>query len=162
MIRAGCGFDVHAFGAGRELILGGVKIPFERGLIGHSDADVLLHAVCDALLGALALGDIGTHFPDSEPAYKNADSMELLRASAEKVRTAGGRIVSIDATAALQRPLLAPHIPAMRSNIARAADVSVGRVSVKATTTERLGFVGREEGAAAFSVALVDAPEPPD
>ncbi len=155
-IRIGCGFDAHAFADGRKLILGGVHIPNARGLAGHSDADVLAHAVCDALLGALALGDIGEHFPDTDDAYANADSMMLLSQTAEKVRAAGGDIVNIDASVVLQSPKLSPHIEEMRRNMAAAAAVNISQIGVKATTTERLGFVGREEGAAAFAVALVN------
>ena len=155
-IRIGCGFDAHAFADGRKLILGGVHIPNARGLAGHSDADVLAHAVCDALLGALALGDIGEHFPDTDDAYANADSMMLLSQTAEKVRAAGGDIVNIDASVVLQSPKLSPHIEEMRRNMAAAAAVNIPQIGVKATTTERLGFVGREEGAAAFAVALVN------
>ena len=155
-IRIGCGFDAHAFADGRKLILGGVHIPNARGLAGHSDADVLAHAVCDALLGALALGDIGGHFPDTDDAYANADSMMLLSQTAEKVRAAGGDIVNIDASVVLQSPKLSPHIEEMRRNMAAAAAVNISQIGVKATTTERLGFVGREEGAAAFAVALVN------
>ena len=155
-IRIGCGFDAHAFADGRKLILGGVHIPNARGLAGHSDADVLAHAVCDALLGALALGDIGEHFPDTDDAYANADSMMLLSQTAEKVRAAGGDIVNIDASVVLQSPKLSPHIEEMRRNMAAAAVLNISQIGVKATTTERLGFVGREEGAAAFAVALVN------
>ena len=155
-IRIGCGFDAHAFADGRKLILGGVHIPNARGLAGHSDADVLAHAVCDALLGALALGDIGGHFPDTDDAYANADSMMLLSQTAEKVRAAGGDIVNIDASVVLQSPKLSPHIEEMRRNMSAAAVLNISQIGVKATTTERLGFVGREEGAAAFAVALVN------
>ena len=155
-IRIGCGFDAHAFADGRKLILGGVHIPNARGLAGHSDADVLAHAVCDALLGAMALGDIGEHFPDNDAAYADADSMMLLSQTVEKVRAAGGEIVNIDTSIVLQSPKLSPHIDAMRRNMAAAAAVDVSQISVKTTTTERLGFVGREEGAAAFAVALVN------
>ena len=155
-IRIGCGFDAHAFADGRKLILGGVHIPNARGLAGHSDADVLAHAVCDALLGAMALGDIGEHFPDTDDAYANADSMMLLSQTAEKVRAAGGDIVNIDASVVLQSPKLSPHIEEMRRNMSAAAVLNISQIGVKATTTERLGFVGREEGAAAFAVALVN------
>ena len=155
MIRMGCGLDVHAFADGRQLILGGVHIPHERGLVGHSDADAVAHAICDALLGALALGDIGEHFPDSDPAYHNADSMVLLAQTANKVRQEKGEIVNVDASIALQHPRLSPHVAAMRRNMAMAMQVDVRQVSVKATTTEQLGFVGRQEGIAVFAVALV-------
>lgn len=161
MIRIGCGFDVHAFVAGRKLMMGGVHIPFAFGLAGHSDADVLIHAVCDALLGALALGDIGVHFPDDDAAFADIDSLLLLSKTANIVRTAGGRILNIDASVALQRPKLAPHIVDMRQNMAAAATIDISQIGIKATTSERLGFVGREEGAAAFAVALLDAPSPP-
>ncbi len=154
MIRAGNGFDAHALVAGRKLILGGVHIPHPLGLAGHSDADALSHAICDALLGAFALGDIGMHFPDDSDEWRDAGGMFLLSETAKKVRAAGGRIFNIDATVLLQTPKLSPHIPAMRQNIATAAGVSLSQIGVKATTTEKLGFVGREEGAAAFAVAL--------
>ncbi|MGI9306647.1 MAG: 2-C-methyl-D-erythritol 2,4-cyclodiphosphate synthase [Gammaproteobacteria bacterium] len=154
MIRVGCGFDAHAFAAGRRLVLGGVEIPFGMGLAGHSDADLLSHAVCDALFGAFALGDIGAHFPDNDETYRDAKSILLLAQTAQKIAAAGGRILNIDASIALQRPKLSPHIPAMRNNLAEALGVSLAQVSVKATTTDKLGFVGREEGAAVFAVAL--------
>ncbi len=156
MIRVGCGFDVHAFAAGRELILGGVRIPHDRGLAGHSDADALSHAICDALLGAFALGDIGAHFPDTEEKWRDADSLLLLSETMKKVRAAGGRILNIDATVALQTPKLSPHISAMRRNVAAATGADLSQISVKATTTEKLGFVGREEGAAVFAVAMME------
>ena len=154
MIRAGNGFDAHALVAGRKLILGGVHIPHPLGLAGHSDADALSHAICDALLGAFALGDIGMHFPDDSDEWRDVGGMFLLSETAKKVRAAGGRILNIDATVLLQTPKLSPHIPAMRQNIATAAGVSLSQIGVKATTTEKLGFVGREEGAAAFAIAL--------
>ena len=156
MIRIGCGFDVHAFCAGRKLILGGVNIPSEFGLLGHSDADVLSHAVCDAVLGALALGDIGEHFPDTDPRYKNADSLQLLSEAAAKARAAGGRLINVDATVALESPRLSPHAAAMRKNLAAALSADPSQISVKATTCEGLGFVGRQEGAAAFAVVLME------
>ena len=156
MIRVGCGFDAHAFAAGRPLILGGVCIPHARGLAGHSDADVLSHALCDALLGAFALGDIGAHFPDDDEKWRGAGGMLLLAETAKKARAAGGRILNMDATVALQAPRLSPHIAAMRANLAAAAGVDISQIGVKATTTERLGFVGREEGAAAFAVVLAE------
>ncbi|MGI9297976.1 MAG: 2-C-methyl-D-erythritol 2,4-cyclodiphosphate synthase [Gammaproteobacteria bacterium] len=155
-MRVGCGFDVHAFAAGRELILGGVRIPHDRGLAGHSDADALSHAICDALLGAFALGDIGAHFPDTEEKWRDADSLLLLSETMKKVRAAGGRILNIDATVALQTPKLSPHISAMRRNVAAATGADLSQISVKATTTEKLGFVGREEGAAVFAVAMME------
>ena len=155
MIRIGCGFDTHALVVGRPLILGGEIIPHHYGLAGHSDADVLSHAICDALLGALALGDIGAHFPDNDNAYKGISSMRLLSLTADKARAAGGDIINIDASVAMQRPKLHSYIPAMRHNIAQALAIDIKQVSVKATTTEKLGFVGREEGVAVFAVALV-------
>lgn len=153
MTRIGQGFDVHAFAAGRRLVIGGVTIAYERGLAGHSDADVLLHAICDALLGAAALGDIGRHFPDSDPRYAGADSRVLLRA----VRALVGRyrVVNVDATIIAQAPRMAPHIPEMVANIAADLEVEPGAVNVKATTTEGLGFSGRGEGIAAQAVALL-------
>jgi 2-C-methyl-D-erythritol 2,4-cyclodiphosphate synthase len=156
-IRIGHGFDVHAFASGRRLILGGVEIAHERGLLGHSDADVLLHAICDALLGAAGLGDIGRHFPDTDPAYQGADSRALLRHVSGLLRDNGWRVGNVDATVIAQRPKLAPHIPAMRDNIAVDLGIDAARVNVKATTTEKLGFTGREEGIAAEAVCLIDA-----
>lgn len=153
--RVGTGYDVHALVEGRRLILGGVDIPHERGLLGHSDADVLLHAIADALLGAAAAGDIGKLFPDTDPAFKGIDSGVLLHRVAEHVTALGFAVGNVDATVIAQRPKLAPHIPQMRQNIAAALGVGVGQVSVKATTTERLGFCGREEGIAAEAVALL-------
>ncbi len=157
-MRVGHGFDVHAFKAGRKLVIGGVVIPHPQGLDGHSDADVLLHAICDALLGAAALGDIGTHFPDNEPRYRDADSRGLLRATVGLLAGNGWRVANLDATIIAQEPRMAPHIPAMVANIA--ADLNVDRsvVSVKAKTTERLGFTGRGEGIAAEAVALIMRP----
>ena len=153
--RIGQGYDVHRLVEGRRLILGGVDIPWERGLLGHSDADVVVHAVMDALLGAAALGDIGQHFPDSDERYAGADSLELLRAVGELLAGAGWAVVNIDATIVAQRPKLAGHIPQMRANAAAALGLDVSRVSIKATTEERLGFTGREEGVAAQAVALL-------
>ena len=155
-MRIGHGYDVHAFCEGRPLILGGVDVPCERGLAGHSDADVLAHAVADALLGAARAGDIGTLFPDTDPAYKGADSLVLLAQVAELIRTRGFEIVDVDATVAAQAPKLAPHREAMRANLARAMGIPVEHMGVKATTTEHLGFVGRKEGIEAFAVALID------
>ena len=155
-MRIGQGFDVHAFAEGRKLILGGVEIPYARGLAGHSDADVLIHALADALLGAAALGDIGMHFPDSDPAYQGADSRVLLREVARKLAAAGWRIVNVDSTVIAQAPRLAPHIPAMIANLAADLGLAVSAVSVKATTTERLGFTGRGEGIAAQAIALIE------
>ena len=156
MIRIGCGFDVHAFAEGRRLVLGGVHVPCARGLAGHSDADVLTHAVCDALLGALALGDIGTLFPDSDAAYKDANSLDLLRQVHQRLQVQKAVVQNIDATVALQTPKLAPYVAKMRENLAACVGGSSVQIGIKATTTERLGFVGREEGAAAFAVALVE------
>ena len=155
-MRIGQGFDVHALVPGRKLIIGGVDIPSEKGLDGHSDADVLLHAVCDALLGAAALGDIGRHFPDTDARYKNVDSRLLLREVSRLVQDAGYRIVNIDATIIAQAPKMAPHIPAMVNHIAADLGLSRGQINVKATTTERLGFTGRGEGIAAEAVVLLN------
>lgn len=154
-IRIGMGWDVHAFAEGRPLVLGGVTIPFDRGLLGHSDADVLCHALCDALLGAAALGDIGRHFPDSDPQYKGVSSLVLLGAVRDLIRQAGYGIVNVDVTVLAQKPKIAPYILPMRRTLAQALDVGEEAVSVKATTTEGLGFVGRQEGIAACAVALL-------
>jgi 2-C-methyl-D-erythritol 2,4-cyclodiphosphate synthase len=154
-IRIGNGFDVHALVAGSPLVLGGVAIPHERGLAGHSDADVLLHAVCDAILGALALGDIGLHFPDSDGRWKDADSRVLLRHVATLASAQGWRIGNLDVTVIAEAPKLAPHVPAMRANLAGDLACDVGAISVKATTTERLGFAGRGEGIAALATVLL-------
>ena len=153
--RIGTGFDVHALVAGRPLIVGGVTVPYERGLEGHSDADVLLHAITDALLGALAQGDIGMHFPDTDARWKGADSSTLLTQVAVMVQAMGYAIANIDATLIAQAPRFAPHVPAMRANIARAARCELDAVSVKATTTEHLGFAGRGEGIAAQASVLL-------
>jgi 2-C-methyl-D-erythritol 2,4-cyclodiphosphate synthase len=155
-MRVGQGFDVHALVTGRALIIGGVAIAFEKGLDGHSDADVLLHAVSDALLGAAALGDIGRHFPDTDSRYKGADSRVLLREVAKRLQDSGFHVVNIDATIIAQAPKMAPHIPAMIGNIAADLGVDRSRVNVKAKTTERLGFTGRGEGIAAEAIALVE------
>ena len=155
-IRIGHGFDVHAFAEGRKLIIGGVDIPYDRGLLGHSDADVLLHAICDALLGAAALGDIGKHFPDSDPRYKGIDSRKLLRHVAELLDGRGWKVGNVDATIIAQVPKMAPHIATMREHIAEEIGVAADQVNVKATTTERLGFTGREEGIAAEAVCLIE------
>ncbi|MBD5084712.1 MAG: 2-C-methyl-D-erythritol 2,4-cyclodiphosphate synthase [Clostridiales bacterium] len=155
-MRIGHGYDVHRLVEGRKLILGGVEIAYERGLLGHSDADVLTHAVMDALLGAAALGDIGKLFPDSDPAYEGADSLALLKRVAEVLDENGYKIGNVDATVLAQRPKLAPHIPAMREKLAAAMGVDPGRVSVKATTEEGLGFTGTGEGMAAHAVALIE------
>ena len=153
-MRIGHGYDVHKLVEERELILGGVRIPYEKGLLGHSDADVLLHAISDALLGALALGDIGKHFPDKDSQYKGISSLILLKKTAELVRSRGYKVGNVDATVLAQRPKLAPYIPSMRENIAAALGVDVERVSVKATTEEGLGFTGSGEGIAAHAVVL--------
>lgn len=155
MIRVGIGYDVHRLSAGRRCIIGGVDIPFERGLAGHSDADVLLHAVADAVLGALGEGDIGKHFPDTDPAYQDADSMALLRHVWAMARERGYRLGNADAVVIAERPKLAPHIPEMAANIAAALEAEPACVNVKATTSERLGFVGREEGIAAQAVVCL-------
>ena len=154
-MRIGHGYDVHRLVEGRKLILGGVEIPYEKGLLGHSDADVLLHAISDALLGAAALGDIGKHFPDTDPRYKGADSLELLRQVGVMLREAGYTVGNIDSTILCQAPKLASHIPAMRQNIASALGIDADAVSVKATTEEKLGFTGSGEGIAAHAVALI-------
>ena len=155
--RIGQGYDVHRLVEGRRLILGGVEIPFERGLLGHSDADVLTHAVMDALLGAAGLGDIGQMFPDSDPAYQGVRSVKLLSAVAERLRQEGYQTGNVDATVVAQAPRLAPHIPQMRRNLAGALGVPLERVNIKATTEERLGFTGAELGMAAQAVALLEA-----
>lgn len=155
--RIGSGFDVHAFAPGRDLWICGVKIPHDRGLLGHSDADVALHALCDALLGAIALRDIGYHFPDTDPAYKGADSRRLLREVARLVEREGYAPSNVDVTIIAQAPKMLPYIERMRANIAEDLAISMTQVSVKATTTERLGFTGRGEGIAAQAVALLSA-----
>ena len=155
-MRIGHGYDVHQLVEGRDLILGGVKLDYEKGLLGHSDADVLLHAVSDALLGAAGLGDIGRHFPDTAPAYKGADSMMLLRVVAQRVREAGYRVSNIDVTMIAQRPTLKDHIPQMVLNIASAVEVDPSRVNVKATTEEKLGFTGSGEGMSCHAVCLLE------
>ena len=154
-MRIGHGYDVHRLVAGRKLILGGVEVPFEKGLDGHSDADVLAHAVMDAMLGAAALGDIGKLFPDNDDAYLGADSMELLKKVRDVLRVHGWRLGNLDATVIAQRPKLAPFIDTMRSNIADALETDVSNISVKATTEERLGFTGSGEGIAAHAVCLI-------
>ena len=155
-MRVGQGFDVHALIAGRALIIGGVTIPYDKGLDGHSDADVLLHAVCDALLGAAALGDIGRHFPDTDIRYKGADSRGLLREVAKLLQAGGYHVVNLDATIIAQAPKMAPYIPAMIAHIAADLGIDPGRVNVKAKTTEKLGFTGRGEGIAAEAIALIE------
>jgi 2-C-methyl-D-erythritol 2,4-cyclodiphosphate synthase len=154
-MRIGTGYDAHRLVAGRNLVLGGVTIPFEKGLDGHSDADVLIHAVCDALLGAAGLGDIGRHFPDTDPAYKDISSIRLLEMTAGKLRDRGFTVGNIDATVLAQAPKLAPFMEDMAANIADALDIGPHRVNIKATTTEGMGFVGAGEGMAAMSVALI-------
>ena len=155
-VRIGHGYDVHRLVPERALILGGVNIPYEKGLLGHSDADVLLHAIMDALLGAAALGDIGKHFPDTDPAYKGADSLALTRHVASLLKECGYRIVNVDSTVIAQKPKLAPHIELMRERIAGALGIEVGDVNVKATTEEKLGFTGSGEGIAAHAVCLIE------
>mgnify|MGYP001486890661 CR=1 FL=1 len=154
-MRIGQGFDAHALVTGRRLIIGGVEIPHGKGLAGHSDADVLIHAVCDALLGAAGLGDIGAHFPDTDARYKDIDSRKLLREVAQLLKKNGRRVVNVDTTIIAQAPKMAPHIPAMRANLAADLGVDLEYVNIKAKTTEKLGFVGRGEGIAAEAVALV-------
>ena len=156
-MRIGQGFDIHTLAAGRKLVIGGVTIPYERGLVGHSDADVLLHAICDALIGAAALGDIGRHFPDTDPRYAGVDSRKLLREAAQLLHAHRYQVVNIDATVIAQAPKLAPYIFAMRENIAADLGVAVGDVNVKAKTAERLGAVGRGEGIVAEVVVLIAA-----
>ena len=155
-MRIGHGYDVHRLVEGRKCIIGGVDIPYEKGLLGHSDADVLLHAIMDAVLGAMAAGDIGKLFPDNDPAYKGADSLALTRRVAEVMAERGYRLGNIDATIIAQAPKMAPHIPAMRANIADAFGVAIDRISVKATTEEHLGFTGRLEGISAQAICLLE------
>ncbi|WP_310551851.1 2-C-methyl-D-erythritol 2,4-cyclodiphosphate synthase [Paenibacillus glufosinatiresistens] len=155
MIAVGQGFDVHQLVEGRPCIIGGVTIPYEKGLLGHSDADVLLHAISDAILGALGLGDIGRHFPDTDPAFKDADSVKLLERVWSMAREKGYRLGNIDSTIIAQRPKMAPYIPAMAEMIAKTLEADVSRVNVKATTTEQLGFTGRGEGIAAQSIVCL-------
>ncbi|MBI1921433.1 MAG: 2-C-methyl-D-erythritol 2,4-cyclodiphosphate synthase [Geobacter sp.] len=155
-MRIGHGYDVHRLVEGRKLIIGGVDIPYEKGLLGHSDADVLLHAISDAILGAIAEGDIGRHFPDTDPCYKGADSVKLLTHVMALADGKGYRVGNVDATIIAQRPKMAPHIAQMRENIAQALDCDVDRINVKATTTEELGFAGRGEGIASHAVALME------
>ena len=157
--RIGFGYDVHEFAEKRKLILGGVEIPHSKGLLGHSDADVLLHAICDAMLGALALGDIGMHFPNSDEKYKDADSRKLLKHVDELIHANGYEVSNIDSTVLLQQPKLSPYVNEMRRTIAEIVNLSVSQISIKATTTESLGFVGREEGCAAHAVVLLNKNE---
>jgi 2-C-methyl-D-erythritol 4-phosphate cytidylyltransferase/2-C-methyl-D-erythritol 2,4-cyclodiphosphate synthase len=159
--RTGFGFDVHAFGNGDQVTLGGIRIPHSRGLAGHSDADVGLHALCDAIYGALADGDIGSHFPPSDNEWRGADSAHFLRHAAGRVRERGGRIQHLDLTLVCERPKVGPHRDAIRTRIAEIAGLALDRVAVKATTSERLGFTGREEGIAAHAVATIRLPAQP-
>jgi 2-C-methyl-D-erythritol 2,4-cyclodiphosphate synthase len=159
-LRIGQGFDVHALVPGRKLIVGGVDIPFDRGLLGHSDGDVLLHATCDALLGAAGLGDIGRHFPDSDDSLRGADSRTLLRSTAAQLHRHGFRIVNVDATIIAQAPRMAPHIASMIAGIAQTLGIAPSQVNIKAKTTERLGFTGRGEGIAAQAIALIELVSP--
>jgi 2-C-methyl-D-erythritol 2,4-cyclodiphosphate synthase len=159
MTQVGIGYDVHQLVEGRKLILGGVEIPHTKGLDGHSDADVLMHAICDAILGALGLRDIGTFFPNSDPRWKGAPSKRFLHEAAQQVNFKGGRIINIDATVIAQQPKIGPHVERMKEHIAAALGVNIDRIGVKATTNEHLGFIGREEGIAAMAVASVDLPE---
>ncbi len=156
-MRIGTGYDVHRLSLNRDLIIGGVHIPFELGLLGHSDADVLLHAIADALLGACALGDIGSHFPDTDPAYQGADSLELLSRVTDLLDANGYKIVNLDSTIRAQKPKLRPYIDQMRENIARVLQIPVGDVSVKATTEEGLGFTGELKGISAEAVCLIES-----
>lgn len=153
--RIGSGVDFHQMAEGRELWIGGVKIPHHKGALGHSDADVLLHAICDALLGALSLGDIGLHFPNNDPAYKNIDSKLLLQKTVEMIKGKGYRIINIDSTLCLQEPIIKPYVASMQEVIASIAGIEILDVSVKATTTENMGFVGREEGLMAYATVLL-------
>lgn len=156
MYRVGHGFDAHRLVEGRRLVLGGVDIPFEKGLLGHSDADALIHAICDALLGATAMGDIGRMFPDTDERYRGISSLILLEHVAKEISSAGYRVSNIDTTVAAQAPRLAPHAELMRENIAKAVGVDISQVSVKATTTEKMGFTGRGDGIAAWAVAMIE------
>lgn len=155
-MRIGYGYDVHQLAAGEELVIGGLIIPHEKGSVGHSDADVLLHVICDALLGALALGDIGTHFPDTDATYKGIDSKILLKKTYDMVLERGWKLANVDSTVCLQRPKLKPHIQDMRRTIADVMGVAVDQIGIKATTTEWLGFVGKEEGISAHAVVLLE------
>ena len=155
-MRVGMGYDVHKLTKDRDLILGGVKIPWEKGLLGHSDADVLIHAVMDALLGAAALGDIGKHFPDTDPAYKGISSVKLLSHVMELLKDSGFSVGNVDAVIIAQKPKMAPHIPQMKKNLAEAMGISENRVNINATTEEGLGFTGREEGIASQAVCLLE------
>ncbi|MBM3440136.1 MAG: 2-C-methyl-D-erythritol 2,4-cyclodiphosphate synthase [Bacteroidetes bacterium] len=155
-LRIGQGIDFHQLVTGRKLFIGGVELPHHKGALGHSDADVLLHAICDALLGAAALGDIGKHFPDTSEAFKNIDSKILLQQSYDKIKALGYRVVNIDSTICLQEPKIKAHVPKMQEIIASILELNIEDVSIKATTTEQMGFVGREEGLVAYAVALIE------
>jgi 2-C-methyl-D-erythritol 2,4-cyclodiphosphate synthase len=155
-LRIGYGYDVHQLAEGEDLVVGGLIVPHTKGTVGHSDADVLLHVICDALLGALALGDIGTHFPDTDPAYKGIDSKILLRETWAMVKSRGWKLANVDSTVCLQRPKLKPHIPAMQKCIAELLEAEVDQIGIKATTTEKLGFVGLEQGISAHAVVLLE------
>jgi 2-C-methyl-D-erythritol 2,4-cyclodiphosphate synthase len=156
-LRIGYGYDVHQLAEGEDLVVGGLVVPHTKGSVGHSDADVLLHVICDALLGALALGDIGTHFPDTDPAFKGIDSKILLRKTWAMVKARGWQLANVDSTVCLQRPKLKPHIPAMRQCIADLLEADVDQIGIKATTTEKLGFVGLEQGISAHAVVLLES-----
>ena len=162
MNHVGIGYDVHPFADGRKLFLGGVEVPHNKGLDGHSDADVLMHAICDAVLGAIGESDIGHFFPNTDARWKNARSHMFLEEAARQVKFREGRIINVDATIVAQQPKVAPHVRRMRENIAAALGLNIARVGIKATTNEKLGFVGREEGIAAMAVASVDLPDKPD
>lgn len=153
--RIGSGVDFHRLAEGRDLWIGGIKIPHHKGAIGHSDADVLLHAICDAILGALALGDIGSHFPNSDPAYKNIDSKILLKKTADLVRQEGYAVVNIDSTVCLESPRISPYVAEMQNTIAEVLGIGIKYISIKATTTEKMGFPGREEGLMAYATVLL-------
>lgn len=159
MVHVGTGYDVHALAEGRRLVLGGVEIPHSKGLDGHSDADVLIHAICDAIFGALGEGDIGFFFPNSDPRWKDAPSVVFLKEAAKRVRERGGKIVNVDATLIAQRPKILPYVEKMKSTLAAALEIDVRKIGVKATTNEGLGFLGREEGMAAIAAASIDLPE---
>ncbi len=159
MVHVGIGYDVHALATGRRLVLGGVEIPHSKGLEGHSDADALMHAICDAVLGALGEADIGHFFPNTDPRWKGAPSRIFLEEAARQVQSRGGRIVNVDATVLAEAPRIYPHVAQMKANVAAALQVSIRQVGIKATTNETLGFIGRQEGIAAMAVAAVDLPE---
>ena len=159
MNLVGIGYDVHAFAEGRALVLGGVRVPHTRGLDGHSDADVLCHAIADAILGAIGEADIGHHFPNTDPACRGMSSLEIVRRAVELVRAQGGRVINIDASLVAEAPKIAPHLATMKANLSIVLGIPERRVGIKATTNEKMGFVGREEGIAAFAVASVEQPE---